>query len=317
MRVVITGGGGTLGQALVSPLLGAGHVPVLMDVQPVAEGDAPVGGDASVGAGASVETVRGDVRALADVRQAFEGADFVVHTAAIHGIHLSTHTAREFYDLNVTGTFNVWEAAVAEGVRGVVFSSTMGVYGESRRPSGERDVVAVHEELPLLPGDVYGYSKVVGEEMCRWRWRGDGIPSVALRYGMFVPEPFFRYGIRLLYGGVHEADVAASVIAALNALQKGEIEFEAFNVESALPFSDEDAPYLRGDPLAAIDRHFPGAAELLRSRGVEELKPITERFVLDRGETRLGWTPQHNFGEWLEELKRQPLARAGSNPPWP
>jgi UDP-glucose 4-epimerase len=311
MRVVVTGSGGTLGRALVGPLLAAGHQPVLMDIAPRPDRTARATDQVAV------ETVVGDVRSFDDVRRAMQGADLVVHTAAIHGIHLSSHTPREFYDLNVTGTFNVWEAAVSESVKGLVFSSTMGVYGESRRPRAESDVVAVNEDLPLLPGDVYGLSKVVGEELCRWHWRADHIPSVALRYGMFVPEPFFRYGIRLLYGGVHEQDVAAAVMAALRALERREIEFEAFNVESALPFTDADAADLRRDPLVAIDRHFPGAADLLRSRGVEQLKPITERFVVDRAEALLGWKPLNNFAEWLEELDRQPHERAESNPPWP
>jgi UDP-glucose 4-epimerase len=56
---------------------------------------------------------------------------------------------------NLTGTFNVWEAAVQAGVRGVVFSSTMGVYGESRIPPHDDAVVAVRENLPVLPSDIF------------------------------------------------------------------------------------------------------------------------------------------------------------------
>ena len=43
--------------------------------------------------------------------------DVVVHAAAIHGIHLATHSADDFFELNVRGTFNVWEAAAAAGVK--------------------------------------------------------------------------------------------------------------------------------------------------------------------------------------------------------
>jgi nucleoside-diphosphate-sugar epimerase len=281
-----------------------GHEAVVFDVDPLA------GENAS-------EFVRGDVRNEDEVLAATRGVDLVVHTAAIHGIHLATHSARDFYDLNITGTFNVWQAAVAARVKGVVFSSTMGAYGESRRPAGDDDVVAVDEDLLLLPTDIYGYSKVVGEEMCRLHWRADGIRSVALRFGMFVPEPFFRFGIRLLYGGVDERDVAASVMAAIAILLDGSIGHEAFNIESGLPFTDDDAAVLRRDPLAALDRHFVGAAALLRDRGVTRLKPITERFVIDRAADRLNWMPRHNFAEWLNELEQRPNERASANPPWP
>lgn len=296
MRVLVTGGRGTLGRALLPLLVAAGHDPVVLDLE---------------------EASGGDIRNDEDVRRAAEGVDLIVHAAAIHGIHLATHTPRDFHDLNVTGTFNVWQAAVAERVKGVVFSSTMGVYGESRRPQGEDDVVAVHEDLPLLPTDIYGYSKVVGEEMCRLHWRANGIPSVALRFGMFVPEPFFRYGIRLLYGGVDDRDAAGAVMAAINALATGRVEHDAFNVESLLPFGPADAADLRRDPLVALERHFPGSSELLRARGVRTLKPITERFVMERIEQRLEFRPEHNFADWLADLERRPTERARANPAWP
>jgi nucleoside-diphosphate-sugar epimerase len=241
----------------------------------------------------------------------------VVHSAALHGIHLQDHSPREFYELNLTGTFNVWQAAVAHAVRGVVFSSTMGVYGESRRPTADQDVAFLDEELPLRPADIYGWSKLAGEELCRYHGRHDGIPSIALRYGMFVPEPFLRYGIRLLYGGVHADDVADSVMAAVGALTQRAVGFETYNVESPLPFTDGDGRDLRDDPLAAVERHWPGSRELLLARGVSSLKPITEVFPVARLEAGLGVRPRHDFGEWLAELARRPEESATSDPPWP
>jgi len=302
MRILVTGAGGTLGTALMPRLLAVGHEPVALDVR--------------AGSGEATWVV-GDIRDADTVSAAVEGVDVVVHAAALHGIHLADHSAREFYDLNLTGTFNVWEAAVRHGVRGVVFSSTMGVYGESRRPSGDDDVAFVTEDLPLRPTEIYGWTKLAGEELSRYHLREHGIPSVALRYGMFVPEPFFRYGIRLLYGGVHEDDVADAVMAAIGALERGEVEHEAFNVESPLPFLPGDAADLRHQPLAAVERHWPGAADLLRSRGVRSLKPITEVFDVARLEERLGFRPRHDFGAWLQDLRAAPDEHTTGNPPWP
>jgi nucleoside-diphosphate-sugar epimerase len=311
MRVLVTGGLGTLGRALTPLLVAAGHEPVIFDLpQPTPREDRAT----TTG---PVQLISGDIRNGHDVRSAAEGVDHIIHAAAIHGIHLATHTPRDFHDLNVTGTFNVWEAALAERVKGLVFSSTMGVYGESRRPTGQDDVVAVHEDLPLLPTDIYGLSKVVGEEMCKLHLRADHIPSVALRFGMFVPEPFFRYGIRLLYGGVDERDSAGSVMAAMDAIVAGRVEHDAFNVESLLPFGPAHARDLRRDPLVALERHSPGSSELLRSRGLDTLKPITERFVMERIDQRLGFRPEHNFVEWLAELERRPTERAQADPAWP
>ena len=302
MKVLVTGAAGTLGSAVIPRLTHRGDEVVALDIQ---RGTA----DAA--------WVIGDVRDPAVVMDAAAGADLVLHGAAFHGIHLAERSRREFHELNVLGTFNVWEAAVAHGARGMVFSSTMGVYGDSRRPAADDDVVFLREDISLLPGDVYGWTKVVGEELCRFQARASGIPSIALRYGMFVPEPFFRYGIRLLYGGVHEADVAYAVLAALDSLAAGRTGFAALNVESPLPFTAADAADLRRDPLAALDRQWPGSADLLRSRGVAALNPVTEIFPVTRIERDLGVRPRHDFAEWLRDLEQRPTERAEASPPWP
>jgi UDP-glucose 4-epimerase len=302
MRILVTGAAGTLGTALLPKLDAAGHELVALDIRP---------------GNTEADWVIGDVRDAAAVSRAASGVDIVVHTAALHGIHLRDHSSREFYDLNLTGTFNVWQAAVDQRVKGVVFSSTMGVYGESRKPVGRDDVVFVDEALPLQPGDIYGWTKLAGEELCRYHLREHGIPSIALRYGMFVPEPFFRYGIRLLYGGVHEDDAAEAMIAALGAIERREVEHVVLNVESPLPFTAEDARDLRRDPFVALERYYPGAGDLLSDRGVSSLQPITEIFPVTQLEARLGLRPRHDFRAWLDELRTRPDERAPGNPPWP
>jgi nucleoside-diphosphate-sugar epimerase len=300
---LVTGSSGTLGTAIAPLLTGAGYELVLADVRPPEPPDE--------------RFTDADVREGDQLGPLMDGVDYVIHTAAIHGIHLRDHSARDFFELNLAGTFNVWEAARTAGVRGVVFSSTMGVYGASRQPTTQDAVIRVDEALPRQPTDVYAYTKVAGEEMCRYYGRQFGIPSIALRFGMFVPEPFFRYGIRLLYGGVDTDDVAAAVMAALVALIERRTEWDAFNVHSALPFTEADGPDLRRDPLRALDRHIPGSAALLRERGVEQLTPIDSWFPMSRIEQRLGFRPQCNFEQWLEDLRRQPEARAEKSPPWP
>lgn len=303
MRIVITGGGGTLGLALAPTLARTGHDPVLVDIADVAT---------------KYEFVRCDIRDAEATRRALDGSDLVVHAAAIHGIHLGDHSPEQFFALNLTGTFNVWEASVAARVQGVVFSSTMGVYGQSRKPTTPDSIVALHEDVDLRPTDIYAFTKVAGEEMCRYYARQSGIPSVALRFGMFVPETFFRYGIRLLYGGVGTEDVVAAVVGSLDALISRRVdEFEALNVHSYLPFTPADGPLLRGNPLDALDAYYPGAAELLQQRGVSSLAAIDSYFPVSRLQQRLGVRPLANFDRWLEELRQRADERAKSSPPWP
>lgn len=303
MHLLITGADGTLGRALIPRVTAGGHTVRALDVRAGESGD-------------GAEWVIGDVRDPAVVRDALEGVDVVVHAAALHGIHLSDHSSRDFYELNVTGTFNVWDAAVQGGARGVVFSSTMGVYGDTRQPMGETDVVLLREDLPLRPSEVYGWTKLVGEELCRYHYREHGIPSIALRFGMFVPEPFFRYGIRLLYGGLHEDDAAASVMASIGALERNEVTHAALNVECPLPFTPDDAADLRQDPFQALERHWPGSSDLLRSRGVRSLKAVEEVFSVSGMSDTLNFRPTHDFSKWLTELASRPDERTDRDPPW-
>jgi nucleoside-diphosphate-sugar epimerase len=112
--VLLTGAGGNLGRAAVPALLAAGHEVRSFDFRPVP----------------GVENmVVGDVRDRNAVARAVEGVDAVVHGAALHGVHLGTWPAHEFWSTNATGTFTVYEAARAAGIGRMVLASSMVVYG--------------------------------------------------------------------------------------------------------------------------------------------------------------------------------------------
>ena len=287
--VLVTGAGGNLGAALTPELRQRGYRVRLLDLRPL---DLAGGVDATVG----------DVRRPDDVRQAMEGARWVVHGAAWHGIHLEGHPRRDFWELNVDGTFNVYEAAIDAGVDGIVLASTMGVYGDSDTPQPGNPAVRVHEGLPLKPVDIYGLSKVVCEQLAQLWVRTEKVRTIALRFGMFVPETFPRYGVRLLYGGVDPRDVAASVVASILALEREATWFDAFNIESAVPFSSEDASLLPRDPMTVIARHWPEAPGLLAAAGADLWGEIKRYYDITHAAEALGWRPQFNFEQFLEAL---------------
>ena len=145
MKILITGAGGNLGRVVVPALVEQGHTPRLMDFRPL---DTPY------------EYVQADVRDLDQVRRAVAGVDAIVHAAALHGIHLRQWQPQDFWAINLTGTFNVFEATREAGIQRMVLCSTMGVYGASMQPSKDAWGV-VTEESPCLPTDVYGMSKLL------------------------------------------------------------------------------------------------------------------------------------------------------------
>jgi UDP-glucose 4-epimerase len=305
--VLITGGAGALARVLAPVIAERGDAVRLLDVR---RPDEPVP--------AGAEIVVGDVRRQRDVEAAMDGVDVLVHTAAWHGIHLADHPAQDFWSLNVDGTFVVYEAAAHAGVGRAIFSSTMGVYGESSARAEGAPAVRVHEDLPRLPRDIYGLSKVVGEETVAYYHRSRGVRGVALRYGMFVPEPFLRYGVRLLYGGVDERDVASAVVAALDVLDaEPDRPFRAYNVHSPLPFDGDDASDMVNDPMTVLARHWPDAPTLLERADAEMWGPVNAWYDVSRSRRELGWQPRYDFGAFVEALRNgatrveEVAARAG------
>jgi len=288
MRVLITGGGGNLGRVLAPALEDAAHEPVLMDNRPL---DTPH------------ELVLGDLRDKMDVLRALRGADVVVHAAALHGIHLEKYSTDDFWDLNVAGTRNVYEAALESGIGKVLLCSTMGVYGEGDRGAGDPPVIT--EDLPLKPEDYYGFSKRVCEEMAAYYHHRHGIRTIAYRLGMFVPESFLGYGFRLLKGGVDDRDVASAFLLGLDSAG---ITFDAFNVMAEVPFSTEEFGEWSRKPSGFLKGRYPGVAGLVEEQGADfgELVRMSgfTYWSIEKAKRVLGYRPRYNFPEFFEALRR-------------
>lgn len=285
MRVVVTGAGGSLGRVVAPALADRGHDVRLFDLERPAM---------------DFEFVQGDVRDLDRLVAAFDGADVVVHGAAIHGIHVDIWPAEAFWSINATGTFNVYEAARRQGVAHVVLSSSMAVYGAT--PTSD-SWAYVTDNMATVPQDVYGLSKLTCEGVGRYYGRHGGVSSVALRLGMFVPESFERYGFRLVFGGVDDRDVAQAVLLAMN--HRPDEGFDTFNIFADAPFDEQDAATLADDPLGVLERHWPGTKSLASERrlDVDDLLWGWAVWSIEKAKRVLGYQPQHNFTEFLDALR--------------
>lgn len=288
MKVLVTGAGGNLGRVLVPLLAASGHTPRLFDFRPVQT---------------EHEFMQGDVRNPQDVTRAVEGVDAIVHAAALHGIHVTKWQPEDFWSINVTGTFHLFEAARLNEVKQFVLCSTMGVYGASMQvPEGAWGRVT--DESLTLPNDVYGMTKYLCEDMGRYYSRRWGVNTVALRLGMFVPETFVRYGFRLLFGGVDDRDVAQAVTLALEYQPAG--GFDTFNIMADVPFTQADAIELSADPLSVFDRYWHGTRALVEEKGLNLDDLIWGKTIwsTDKAKRLLGYKPHYNFTEFLRALRQ-------------
>lgn len=180
-NVLVTGSAGLLGRHVVRELAGR------CDVAGFDQKTAPEAIPQSVG----------DVTDLAAVRAACAGKDAVVHVAAIPNIW--SGPGERIMTVNVTGTWNVLQAAEDAGVRRVVLCSSDSVAGFTVMSGAmlAPDYAPVDAAHPLRASDPYALSKVLGERLGRAYVERGKLEVLALR-PVFVlyPEMFGEVKIR-------------------------------------------------------------------------------------------------------------------------
>lgn len=165
-HVLVTGAGGLLGRAVVGHLRGLGVAVTAMLHHP---------GDVE-----AERVVIGDMTDVEFVRMAVEGADAVVHCAALRAPMMGT--AEAVFCGNTTGTFTVLEQAGQAGVRRAVISSSYSILGLTFAPTMRHPAyLPIDEQVPLQVEDPYALSKQVDELSADLMWKRHGMTVVALR----------------------------------------------------------------------------------------------------------------------------------------
>jgi nucleoside-diphosphate-sugar epimerase len=151
MRVCVTGATGFLGGAVIRRLIAEG-IAVRALARPSARADEL--------AARGAEVVRGDLRDSAAIARAVEGADVVYHVAAM--VEAPGDLA-DFLDANRGGTERVFQAALQQGVRHILYTSSIAVYGLAR-PGEVIDESTAYDEKPELR-DAYSQSKIQADAL--------------------------------------------------------------------------------------------------------------------------------------------------------
>ncbi len=279
MRVFLTGGSGDLGQVLSRQLEAGGDVPIRFDVR-----EPP---------GSGGHYVKGSILDREALQQSLTGVDCVVHIAAWHGIHEATGAkdAYDFWDLNVTGTFNVFEAAVRAGVQRFVNISSTSVRNWA---------------------SIYGHTKVLGEEVARVYAQRHRVNVITLRPRAFIPSwnravyrSFVEWARWFWRGAVHIDDVSQAVVRAVELLGRGPLATPlVLTVDGAYEYTNEDLrKWDQEGPGTTFRKYYAEYYDLAVRHGLD---PRSRPEKLDITETRqwLGYEPHYSFKNLLVELDR-------------
>ena len=286
-HIVVTGGSGKLGRAVVDDLLAHGYDVTNVDRAPPKE-----------------KRCRSIVADLSDFGQALdalgngpnEGGSHrpqpphaIVHLAAIPAPRIRTDA--ETFRNNTLGDYHVFESARRLGVRHVVWASSETVLG---LPFDVPPVyVPVDEEVPPRPESAYSLSKLLGETMaeqfCRW---DPALKIIGLRFSnVMEPADYARFASFTaqqrkwnLWGYIDARDAAQAVRLSVEAKLAGAEVFVIANADNAVDRPNDEM----------LDEIFPGVK---RERAFGEKETL---LAIEKATRVLGYAPQFS---WRNEVK--------------
>ncbi|MCI5120285.1 MAG: NAD-dependent epimerase/dehydratase family protein [Candidatus Electrothrix sp. AUS4] len=233
-NVLVTGGGGFIGLALVQELCRQGRAVRVLGRHryPAAEA-------------AGAVSLLGDIRNLESVRRAVQGCDTVFHVAAKAGIWGPFH---EYYSINVLGTLNVIAACQESGIGNLIYTSTPSVVFDGH------DLQGADESLPYSsrPLCAYASTKILAEQQVL-RNNSESLRTAAIRPHLvwgpgdtnLIPRLMARgrkQSLRIVGNGKNQVDIAyidnvvhAHLLAAENLAGQGAAAGQAFFIGQQEP----------------------------------------------------------------------------------
>lgn len=167
-RVLVTGGAGFIGSALVKNLLKAGYEVGVLD-------NLSTGSERNLPRGKALRFHLADVRDPNAVNKLLKGYEAVLHHAAVVSVAQSVEDPFLVNDVNVNGTLNLLNASIKSGVKVFVYASSSSVYGETAG-------FPKKETMATIPVSPYGVSKLAAEGYCISFAKTYGLRTVSLRY---------------------------------------------------------------------------------------------------------------------------------------
>lgn len=167
MKFVVTGGAGFIGNNIVRSLINKGHSVSVIDNLHTGKIDNinDIVQD--------VDFHKLDIRDFENLSRVIKDADGIFHEAALSIVQESFIKQKEYHDVNVIGTENIFRIAKDYGIK-VVYASSSSVYGNVTK-------IPIKEDFPRSPINPYGMTKL-DDEFLAERYSGDGVSIIGLRY---------------------------------------------------------------------------------------------------------------------------------------
>ncbi|MBM4286578.1 MAG: SDR family NAD(P)-dependent oxidoreductase [Deltaproteobacteria bacterium] len=313
--ILITGGAGFIGANLVRSLTSSGcRLKVLDNLS---------AGRAEDLAGLPVEFLQGDIRHRTDVAAAMAGVEAVVHLAADTGVVDSVANPEFNLEVNVRGTFNLLQEAVACQVERFVFASTGGaIMGEVTPP--------VHEDMVPRPISPYGASKLAAEGYCSAFWGSYGLKTISLRFSN-VYGPFSYHKGSVIAKLFRQVMVGEPITIFGDGEQTRDFVFVADLCEAIRAALEADLPFGQALQLGtgretSINQLVAMMRQVVQEASFPPVKHVPPRagevsrnFVkIDKAKKFLGFDPKTGLLEGLQLtwqwFRQQPLAAGAIDP---
>ena len=167
MKFVVTGGAGFIGSNIAKLLVKKGHDVIILD-------------NFNTGRKENLESIKDkidlhvvDIRDKKIVNEIINNSDGIFHQAALANVYESFSKSKEYFDVNVKGTKNIFEIAKENEIK-VVFASSSSIYGEVK-------TMPITENINRKPIHPYGQTKLDCEFLAE-KFSKEGLKVIGLRY---------------------------------------------------------------------------------------------------------------------------------------
>jgi UDP-glucose 4-epimerase len=300
-KVLIVGGAGFIGWQLTEQFLRNNQEVYLYD-------------DLSVGWKESFErkNVTGilgnilDTNLLINTLQT-HGITQIYHLAAIHHIPTCENDPTAALKINVDGTQSLLSACAAtQSIEKIIFASSGAVYDLINGP--------ISEDSPINPRDIYGISKVCGEQLIRYHSNKYNIQTVIARFFNTVGKKetndhLLPAVIRKLKENPHKIELGnldpkrdyihvndmASALYAISNFSSPNL-CEVFNIGSGVEYSVQDV-------ILKISLLLKHPIEVISSPGLRrKVDRLNQLANIDKARTLLGWQPKHSLDIAIKDI---------------